>query len=79
MAGRTLAAVRNRTVKAGRHYAWVIRAIVCLSAIAFRHPADLLFIAAWVIAAGAFSAGLWLALHQKPPEDLSHDIVPHDS
>jgi hypothetical protein len=30
-------------------------------------------------AAIAFAGGWWQAAHRKPPEDLSHDIVPHDS
>src|ERR1019366_6532227 len=30
MAGSTLAAVRKGLLKAGRHYAWMVRAVVCL-------------------------------------------------
>jgi hypothetical protein len=69
MAGQTLAAVRKGRVKAGRHYAWMVRAVVCLAGLAFRHAPDAVMIGA---------GGLWQATHRKPPEDLSHDIVPRD-
>ena len=78
MAGSTLAAVRKGMVKAGRHYAWMVRAVVCLAAIAFRHTLDAVMIAAWTLAIVAFAGGWRQASHQKPPEDLSHDIVPRD-
>jgi hypothetical protein len=78
MAGQTLAAVRKGRVKAGRHYAWMVRAVVCLAGLAFRHAPDAVMIGAWALAAIAFAGGLWQATHQKPPEDLSHDIVPPD-
>jgi hypothetical protein len=78
MAGSTLAAVRKGRVKAGRHYAWMVRAVVCLAAIAFRHTLDAVMIGAWALSVVAFAAGWWQASHQKPPEDLSHDIVPRD-
>jgi hypothetical protein len=78
MAGQTLAAVRKGVLKAGRHYAWTFRAVVCLAALAFRHEPDAAMITVWVLAAGAFAGGLWQGTHQKPPEDLSHDIVPRD-
>lgn len=79
MAGRSLLAVRRGWQKPPRLYGWVIRALVCVTAIVFRHSVDTLAMAAWALAAAAFAAGYWAALHQKPPEDLSHDIVPHDS
>ena len=78
MAGYTEAAVRRGRVKSGRHYAWMVRALVCLGALAFRHAFDTVMIGAWAFAAIAFAGGLWQATHQKPPEDLSHDIVPRD-
>ena len=78
MAGHTLAAVRKGLVKAGRHYAWMVRAAVCLGALAFRHALDSAVIGSWVLAAAAFAGGWWQASHQKPPEDLSHEIVPRD-
>ncbi len=78
MAGSTLAAVRTGTVKAGRHYAWMVRAAVCLAAIAFRHSLDAVMLGGWLFAAIAFAAGWWQSSHRKPPEDLSHDIVPRD-
>jgi hypothetical protein len=78
MAGQTLAAVRKGALKAGRHYAWTFRAVVCLAALAFRHAPDTAMIAVWVLAAAAFAGGLWQGTHQKPAEDLSHDIVPRD-
>ena len=40
----TLAAVRKGRVKAGRHYAWMVRAVVCLAALAFRHAPDAVMI-----------------------------------
>jgi hypothetical protein len=76
MAGRTLE--RKGPVKVGRHFAWMIRAVVCLAALAFRHAPDGLMIGGWALAAAAFAGGWWQASHQKPPEDLSHEIVPRD-
>ena len=78
MAGHTLAAVRKGAVKAGRHYAWMVRAVLCLAALAFRHALDVLMIGVWALAAAAYAGGWWQAAHQKPPEDLSHEIVPRD-
>jgi hypothetical protein len=78
MAGSTLTAVRRGVLKAGRHYAWMVRAVVCLAALAFRHNPDAVMIGSWVLAAAAFAGGWFRGSHQKPPEDLSHDIVPHD-
>ena len=40
MAGRSLVAVRKGWQKLGTLYGWIIRAVVCLSAIIFRHPVD---------------------------------------
>jgi hypothetical protein len=52
--------------------------VVCLAALAFRHPTDAVMIGAWALSAAAFGGGWWQAMHQKPPEDLSHEIVPRD-
>jgi hypothetical protein len=78
MAGRTMAAVRQGLLKAGRHYAWMVRAVVCLAALAFRHSPDALMIVAWALAAAAFAGGWWQASHREQPEDLSREIVPKD-
>ena len=78
MAGSTLAAVRKGLLKARRHYAWMFRAVVCLAALAFRHPPDAVMIGGWALSAAAFAGGWWQASHQKPPEDLSREIVPRD-
>jgi hypothetical protein len=78
MAGHTMAAVRKGVVRARSHYAWMVRAVVCLAALAFRHSPDALTMGIWALAAAAFAAGWWQAAHQKPPEDLSQDIVPRD-
>ena len=79
MAGRTMAAVRQGLLKPGRHYAWIVRAVVCLAALAFRHSLDALMIGAWVLSVAAFAGGWRHALHRQPPEDLSHEIVPRDT
>jgi hypothetical protein len=76
MAGRTLE--RQGTAKVGRHYAWMVRAVVCLAALSFRHSPDAVLIGVWALAAAAFAGGWWQAAHQKPPEDLSQNIVPDD-
>ena len=78
MAGRTMAAVRQGLLKPGRHYAWMVRAVVCLAALAFRHSPDAVMIGAWALSAVVFAGGWWQASHPKPPEDLSREIVPRD-
>ena len=79
MAGRSVVAVRKGWQKLSHLYGWILRAIVCLAAIVFRHPVDAIAVAIWALAALAFAAGYWQMLHHKPPEDLSHDIFPHES
>lgn len=79
MAGRSLAAVHREGRKLSTLYGWVIRAVLCLSAIIFRHPVDLIAMALWGLGALLFGAGYMQALHRKPPEDLSHEIFPPES
>ena len=79
MAGRTFAALRKGQEKLPRFYAWVIRTVLCLGAIVLRHPVDGIALTVWAVAALAFAAGYWQTLHQKPPEDLSDQIFPHES
>jgi hypothetical protein len=56
----------------------MVRAVVCLAALAFRHSPDALMIGAWALSVAAFAGGWWQASHRQPPEDLSHEIVPRD-
>jgi hypothetical protein len=79
MAGRSLAALRKGWAPSKRVNGWVIRGVVCVTAIVFRHSVDELAIGAWLMAALAAGTGYWIVQNQKPPEDLSHEIVPHDS
>ena len=76
MAGRSAAAVRQGRSKPGRLYGWILRTIVCGGAVIFRRDFDVVVIAVWALAASAFAAGMWLVLHQKTPEDLTHQIFP---
>ncbi len=79
MAGRSVVAVRNGWQKPSNLYGWIIRAVVCLTAIVFRHPVDGIAMTLWALAALAFAGGYWQMQHHRPPEDLSHEIFPHES
>ena len=76
MAGRSLVMFRKGWHKIGKLYGWIIRATVCLLAVAFRHDIDAVAIGVWAAAAALFAAGYWSASHTKPPEDLTHEIFP---
>jgi hypothetical protein len=76
MLGRTLVAVRHGQVKLTRLYAWLLRTLVCLLALSFRHGVDGVTVAMWALAAAGCAGGFWQASHQKPPEDLTHEIFP---
>jgi hypothetical protein len=47
-------------------------------AVAFRNPVDTVDLIVWGLAAVAFAGGMWSALHQKPPEDLTRQIFPDE-
>jgi hypothetical protein len=76
MAGRSLVAVRQGWQKPGALYGWIIRAVLCLAVIAFRHTVDIVAIALWIMAAAAFALAAWQTSHRPPPEDLTRQIFP---
>ncbi len=79
MTGRTFGAVRKGWSKPSKLYAWIIRTTVCLVAVAFRHPLDIVDIVIWALAAAAFSAALWDVSREKKTEDLTHTIFPPEA
>jgi hypothetical protein len=79
MAGRTLVVVRAGQLKVSRLYGWVIRTILCLMGLSFRHPVDTVTMIVWALSILTFAAGFWQASHRKPPEDLTHEIFPPES
>ncbi len=76
MAARSLVAFRRGAVRISRLYAWILRATVCLAAVAFRHEIDTIDIAIWILAAIAFAAGYWEASRPRKQEDLTSQIFP---
>jgi len=76
MTGRALIAVRKGWWKPSRLYGWIIRTVLCMAAVAFRHAVDTAAIIIWIVAAAALAAGMWSVSHQKKPEDLTRTIFP---
>jgi hypothetical protein len=76
--GRTAAAASQGRLRLTRVYGWVIRCLVCLLALVFRHPIDVVSIVFWVLAVAAAGAGWWILKHQSPPEDNTHVIFPDE-
>ena len=76
MVARSVVGVRRGWHKVGRLYAWIIRSMACLAAIAFRHPVDTVDVVVWILSAAAFAAGYWDATRQRKQEDLSKQIFP---
>jgi hypothetical protein len=35
-------------------------------------------IGVWCLSVAAFGVAYWQTMHQKPPEDLSREIFPHE-
>ena len=79
MSGRALAAFHRQEQPNSRLYGWVIRTVLCLAAIVFRHTIDLTAMLLWGLAAALFGVGYMQMLHRKPPEDLTDEIFPHES
>jgi len=78
MAGRASAAVRRGWQKPSRLYGWIIRTVLCLSAVAFRHWLDIVDVIIWALAAVAFSAAFWDTSREKKQEDLTQTIFPDE-
>jgi hypothetical protein len=78
MTGHTIAAVRKGWQKPTRLYAWIIRTVLCLAAVAFRHSLDLVVILVWTLAAVAFTFAFWGASREKKEEDLTRTIFPDE-
>ena len=76
MAGRSAVAVRKGWQKISRLYGWIIRAVLCLLAMAFRFPLDFVDILVWVLALVAFTIAFWSTSREKPQEDLTRTIFP---
>jgi hypothetical protein len=76
MTGRTIATVRKGWHKPSRLYGWVIRLILCLGAVAFRHPVDTIDVVIGALCLVALSAALWDNLREKkeePPPSIFPD------
>jgi len=78
MTGRTAVAVRKGWQKPGRLYGWIIRTVLCMTAVAFRHSLDTVDVLIWALAAAALSAAVWDASREKKQEDLTRTIFPDE-
>jgi hypothetical protein len=78
MAARAWVTARKGWQKQTKTTGWLIRTVLCLAGVIFRHTLDALDIAAWILVAAAAVAGWWFTSHTHPPEDLTGTIFPED-
>ena len=76
MLGRSAVGFRRRSVRKSTLYAWAIRTVACLLAVAFRFALDAVDIAVWCISAAAFVSGWWNGSRPRKEEDLTHVMFP---
>jgi hypothetical protein len=74
MLGRTLVGVRRYGVKLSKLYGWVIRAAVCVAAVAFRNPVDVVDYMVWGVSALMLALGYVGASGPRREEDLTEEI-----
>jgi len=76
MAARAFVLTRKGLLRGSRTTAWLIRTVLCLGALMFRHDIDVVDITVWVLMAVAAAVGWWV--HSRPPdqEDLTRTIFP---
>jgi hypothetical protein len=76
MAGRSAGAVRLGRQRPSRLYMWIVRVLLCAVFVFFRQGLDFVAILVTSFSVIAFGSGMYLITHQKPPEDLTHEIFP---
>ena len=78
MLGRSVIAVQRGWQKQSKLIGWVIRVLLCLGVVAFRHFVDAADIVVWSLSAIAFGTGLWESSRPKKEEDLTKTIFPNE-
>jgi hypothetical protein len=78
MTARAAGAIWKGRPTSSRLTGWVIRTVLCMVAVAIRHPLNRLDLIVWSLAAVAFAAGWWAAAREEPPEDLTRQIFPDE-
>jgi hypothetical protein len=76
MLGRSIVAVRRGWQKQSMLVGWVVRLLLCMAAVFFRHPIDAADIAVTTLAILACAFGAYQTAHQKQEEDLTKTIFP---
>ena len=74
MAGQNAGGVRKGRVKSARHYAWMVRAVACLAALAFRHAFDSVMMGAWRSPRSHSRGGWWQADASEAARKTSRTI-----
>jgi hypothetical protein len=74
--GRAAAAVAKGRQPGRRLFTWIARMLLASGALIVRHDVDAVVIGVWGLEMALFGLGYWLVIHQKPPEDLTHEIFP---
>jgi len=76
MAARAFVLIRKGLLRGSRTTAWLIRTVLCLGGVMFRHSVDVVDITVWVLMAVAAAAGWWVHTRPQKQEDLTHTIFP---
>ena len=76
MAARNMVMIRKGKQDPRRIYGWFSRTLLCIVAVAVRHPIDVVDLIFWSVCVVAFAGGWWQASHAKPDEDLTTQIFP---
>ncbi|HUA57605.1 MAG TPA: hypothetical protein VML19_02550 [Verrucomicrobiae bacterium] len=76
MAARAFVLTRKGLLRGSRTTGWLIRTVLCLGGVMFRHSVDVLVITVWVLMIAAAVAGWWVHSRPQTQEDLTHTIFP---
>jgi hypothetical protein len=78
MAARAWASARKGLSKQSKATGWLIRTVLCMGGVIFRHSVDALDIAVWILMAAAAAAGWWFISRPQPQEELTGSIFPDE-
>ncbi len=78
MMGRSVVAVRRGWQKQSTLVGWVVRTLLCLGAVAFRHSVDAADLAVWALSALACGIAVWQTSRPKKEEDLTKEMFPEE-